>query len=356
MMLAKLSPSRRLEWMPGLALTSCSLLLACTVTTQREPSVGTASAPPPPPPPPIVALPPTPQTPPPNAALRDKLASAVSHAAAEGWIHKQTVEVPGRAAAIALFDPSARIAPAFKAMRADAVGVSGAPHTLRSGVIEVVKSAKQSVLWDLTGEGPRFVVLQLTRCEPQCGAPAPVVLELGADDGFSRKRDVPECPTCIEDADRDGIPEFAYRMVDLTIAPCSRASCGPETALLVQVRGLESWDGERFSRNLSSFVSLYRARLDAARAEVKRVRHATRKRNTCPLSALRVAAELFVYSRLTGASEVDSFKEADRLMAGYSTDPCRVEYDLLAPPRSWIELRSELVSEKLPVLDAERKR
>jgi hypothetical protein len=360
MTLALLAPRRSLGWMHALALTGCSMLLACTVATERPPQLATAAAPPPPP---VVGPAPAPPTPAPspvpaaqNPALRDKLAAAIAHARLEGWVHKRTVEIPGRAAAIALYDPAPESAPAFKSMRADAIGVSGAPYTLRSGVIDVVGNQKKSVLWDLTGEGPRFIVLHLTRCEPQCGTPEPVVLELAADDGISRKREAPQCPTCIDDADRDGIPEFAFRMVDLEIAPCSRASCGPETALLVQVRGFESWDGERFAPNLKAFVPLYRARLDAARAEVRRVRRAARKQNTCPLSALRVAAELFVYSRLTGATENDAFNQADQLMAGYSTDPCRVEYDLLAPPRSWVELRSELVAEKLPVLDADRKR
>jgi hypothetical protein len=356
MTLAKRVAGRSLSWMHPIALTGCSILLACTVTQERSPSVATATTPPPPPPPLIEVLAPPPPAPAVNGALRDKVASAIARAKREGWIHKQTTEVPGRAAAIALYDPAPDSAPAFKAMRADAIGVSGSPYTLRSGVVDVVKTRKQSVLWDLTGEGARFVVLHLTRCEPQCGAPEPVVLELDAEDGFSRKREAPQCPTCIDDADRDGVPEFDYRMIDLQIAPCSRASCGPETALLVQVRGVEAWDGERFVTNLRSFVPHYRARLAAARAEVKRVRRAAKKQNTCPLSALRVAAELFVYSRLTGVAEIDAFKESDRLMAGYSTDPCRVEYDLLAPPRSWVELRSELVSEKLPVLDAERKR
>jgi hypothetical protein len=283
------------------------------------------------------------------------LERAIATAKKEGWLPTKTVDVPGRNAAIVLYEPTPETAPAHKSMRADAVGASGAPYSLQSGVIDVVETSEKSLLWDLTGAGPRFVVLNLTRCEPQCGIPSPVVMELGSDDAFARRRDAPECPTCIQDADRDGIPELLFRMVDLKIAPCSRASCGPETALLVQVRGLESWDGERFARNLNSFVPLYRARLEAARAEVKRVKRATKKK-VCPLSAIRVAAELFVYSRLTGANEIDAFKEADKLMAGYSTDPCRTEYDLLAPPRTWVELRSELVAKKLPVLDAERKR
>jgi hypothetical protein len=290
------------------------------------------------------------------SAIDGNVRRAIQTADGEGWLPKQTVQIPGRGGVIVLYEPKPESAPATKAMRADAVGATGAPYTIQSGIIDVVKSPEKSVLWNLTGDGPRFVVLNLVRCEPHCGAPAPVVLELSREDAFSRAKSAPECPTCIQDADRDGVPEFTFRMVELEIAPCSRVSCGPEVALRVQVRGFESWDGQRFARNLRAFVPLYATRLTAARAEVKRVRRAAKKKTTCPLDALRVAAELFAYGRLTGVGELQAFKETDAVMAGYSTAPCNKEFDLLAKPRAWVELRSELVSEKLPTLDAERKR
>lgn len=343
------------------ALRAVSLLLlstACAANRERAPEVATASAAPPPA---VVAPPPEPRAPPPppppSAArqLNENVRRAIVAAREEGWQHERTVDVPGRAAKIVLYQPTPESAPATKAMRADAVGASGAPYTAFSGIIDVMKTRKEkSVLWDLTGEGPRFVVLHLTRCEPHCGTGQPLVLELDEHEAFRRARKAPECPTCMQDADRDGIPEFTYRMLELRIAPCSRVSCGPETALLVEVRGLESWDGETFARNLTVFRPLYEARSRAAQAEMKRVRRASRKKTVCPLDAIRVAAELFVYGRLTGMSEVEAFKASDRLMAGYSTDPCRTEYDLLATPKTWIELRSELVSAKLPTLDARR--
>jgi hypothetical protein len=311
-----------------------------------------------PPPATAKAAPPEPAAPQPRASssLDRNVQEAVKAAKREGWQHKKTVEIPGRHAAIILYDPTPETAPATKAMRADAVGAQGAPHTVKSGIVDVVETPQKSVLWDLTGDGPHFVVLHLTRCEPSCGTAQPVVLDLSAKDEFHLAAQAPECPTCIQDADRDGIPEFAYRMIELKIAPCSRVSCGPETALLVQVRGLESWDGSRFARNLRAFKPLYEARLKAARAEVKRVRNVLKKTRVCPLSAIRVASELFAYGRMTGVPELAAFKEADKVMAGYTTAQCNAEYDLLASPRTWIDLRSELVSEKLPILDGERKR
>ena len=343
-----------------LGAATAALLLtvatACGAPTERSrPQVATAAAAP------VVAPSPVPAgaapaSGAPDNALEENVRRAIREASADGWQHKKTVDVPGRSAKVVLYDPLPEKAPATKAMRADAVGITGSPYTVRSGIIDVVEHPRtKSLLWDLTGDGPRFVVLHLIRCEPHCGTASPLVLELSSRDEFRRLPDAPDCPTCIQDADRDGVPEFTFRMLDLTIAPCSRASCGPETALLVQVRGLQAWDGERFSKNLGTFIPLYDSKLRAARADVKRVRRASRKKSVCPLDALRVAAEIFAYGRLTGVSEIEAFKEADKVMGGYSTDPCRSEYDLLARPRTWIELRSELVSEKLPKLDAVRK-
>jgi hypothetical protein len=338
------------------ALFALVAAAACTVKNEPPPAVATAGVEPVALAPPDPAPPPPPPAPAPPSALDQAARRAIEAADRDGWIPKQTVQIQERNAVVVLYEPKPESAPATKAMRADAIGVTGAPYTIQSGIIDVVKSPNQSVLWNLTGDGPRFVILNLVRCEPHCGAPAPVVLELSPRDEFSRAKSAPQCPTCIQDADRDGVPEFTFRMVELEIAPCSRVSCGPEVALRVQVRGFESWDGARFARNLRSFVPLYDRRLQAARAEVKRVRKASKKKTTCPLDAVRVAAELFAYGRLTGVTELAAFKEADTLMAGYSTAPCSREFDLLARPRSWVELRSELVSEKLPVLDADRAR
>jgi hypothetical protein len=179
------------------------------------------------------------------------------------------------------------------------------------------------------------------------------VLDLTAA-GFADAKSAPECPTCATDLDRDRIPEFAYRMVTLKVAPCARASCGPSYALEVQVRGLESWEGGRFERDLRDFIPLYFDRLRTAKRDAARARRARNKSDVCPLNALKVAAELYIYGQLIGEQQADALKGADAAMAGYSMGPCEREYDLLGPSRTWGELREELTRVSLPKLERRR--
>ena len=174
-------------------------------------------------------------------------------------------------------------------------------------------------------------------------------MELTAQ-GFVAPPAAPECPTCLHDEDKDGVPEFELRLAALSVAPCSRVSCGPAAALTAEVRGLESWNGKTFARDLPALEPLYFERLKRAKREAEKVRRASSKSKVCPLNALQVAAQLFVYSRLTGNSEQGALADADDVMQGYDTALCSKEYDLLAPPRSWKELREELRNVQLPTL------
>ena len=67
-----------------------------------------------------------------------------------------------------------------------------------------------------------------------------------------------------------------------------------------------------------------------------------------------VAGELYAYGRLTGQSAGTALAAADAVMSGYSMKPCTKQHDLLAGPKTWRVLRSELSKTRLPALDAKR--
>ncbi|MEZ4221604.1 MAG: hypothetical protein R3B13_11805 [Polyangiaceae bacterium] len=295
------------------------------------------------------------ETPHAGSPYRQAVADAVAAAKEKGWLKKDVVEVVPNSAAIVLYEPTAEQAPAPRLTRFDAVAAGGASVSGQSGMVDVAKTKSGGLLWDLRGDGERFVVLQLTTCGASCGQAQPKVLEL-TPKGFSDAGTAPVCPTCISDHDHDHVPEFTYPMLTLKVAPCSRASCGPSYALQVDVRGYESWESGRFDRELRDFIPLYFDLLRKTKRDAERVRRAANKQAICPLNALRVAAESYVYGRLIGEGEADALKAADQLMSGYSMGPCEKEYDLLAPARSWGELRADLRAMQLPALQRYRAR
>jgi hypothetical protein len=284
-----------------------------------------------------------------KAAFRENLARARDDAEKAGWVVREVVEIPGRHAALVLYDPTAARAPATKLARVEAVGAGTTLLSAESGMIDVMKAPDGGLTWHLRGDGASFVVLHLTPCGAHCGVAKPLVLAL-TEQGFAVPATAPECPTCMQDEDHDGVPEFELRLVALTIAPCSRASCGPEAALVAEVRGLERWDGQSFSREAASLAPLYLERAKRSRRAAEQARRASNKAKLCPLHALQVAAELYVYSRLIGESEQDALRSSDEVMQRYDTGPCTKEYDLLAPPKSWKTLREELRAMPLPKL------
>ncbi len=287
-------------------------------------------------------------------SLSQSIAQAEEEAKRAGWLKKEIVEIPEPPAAIILYEPVPEQAPATLIARFDAVSAAGSDVVSgESGMIDVLKTRKGALLWDLRGDGSHHVVLHLTPCGANCGQAQPRVLEL-TQRGFVNAKTAPECPTCVTDVDRDRVPEFAYRMFALKVAPCARSSCGPSYALEVAVRGVESWEGGRYERGLRDFIPLYFDRLRKAKRDAKRVRSAKNKSQICPLNALRVAAESYVYGRLIGEKEPHALKTADKIMAGYTMAPCSREFDLLAPPRTWGEIRDELTKASLPKLDRRR--
>jgi hypothetical protein len=288
-----------------------------------------------------------------DRAFRAHLQDVQREANRKGWLVSEVVTIPERRAAIVLYDPSERIAKATKTARYEAVSEHGPVLSGESGMIDVVKTKRDALLWDLTGRGSDSVVLHLTPCGPHCGQAKASVLSL-RNGRFEVPAHTPECPTCIQDQDRDGTPEFTYRMFALKIAPCARASCGPASALEVEVRGIESYHDGKYARDLRDFVPMYFDRLKEARTVARRVRRATGKSKTCPLNALRTAAEIYVYGRLIGENEPAALKDADSIMRGYDFRPCSKEYDLLDSPKDWEALRGELTAQTLPELQVRR--
>lgn len=284
----------------------------------------------------------------PAGQFESNLTLAQGEAEREGWVLRERVDLPGHLAALLLFERSAAPA-AQKRARVTLVGVSERRISIERGVIEVARTKSGSPLWDLRGDGSASVVLALTACGVSCGIATPLVFDLRSDD-FSPAKAAPECPTCARDEDGDGVPELETRLASLVVAACARTSCGPSSQLLVEVRGLERWDGQRWARDLAAFAPLYMARLRSARLDAEAVRRTRDKGSVCPLHPLTVAARLYVFSRLIGESKGDSLAAADAVMKGFDTETCKKEYDLLATPKSWSELRRELETLSLPEL------
>jgi hypothetical protein len=285
------------------------------------------------------------------ASFRDNLAHAEDDAEKAGWHVTSEVDIPDRHAAIVLYHPDREHAPAYKSARFDAVG--GGPYQVlsqQSGMIDVVRAPGGLYTWDLRGDRKSSVVIDLTPCGANCGVAKPLVLELDGD-RFVVPSSAPEDPRSLRDDDHNGVPEFERGLVKLVIAPCSRASCGPSAALMVEVRGLETWDGQKYAMDLAELRPLYFERLKHTRREADSVRNEAKKSKICPLGAIQTAAELFVFSRFVGESRGDALRLADHVMHGYDTAPCATEYDLLAPPKSWNALREELSVVELPDLE-----
>ncbi len=286
--------------------------------------------------------------------FQNNLQRALAAARDAGWVENRRVVIPGHNATLVVYEPTPDKAGAGIKQRVDAIGAApGNIISRESGMIDVSKTRDDKLLWNLRGKGAHSVLVELTPCGAHCSTPETLVLDLHHD-RFSVVASAPACPTCIHDLDGDGIPEFDFPMLQLSIAPCSYASCGNAYALEVDVPGYQSWDGKRFAKNLSLFKPLYAKALVKAQADAKKLASAS-KAGVCPTDALRVAGELYAYGRLTGQPVGTALAAADAVMKGYSMQPCTKQHDLLAAPKSWRVLRSELMKSKLPALDAKRK-
>ncbi len=292
----------------------------------------------------------------PERVFRDNLARAQAASERAGWVLSRRIDVEGHHAALLVYDPVPERAGAALSQHFDAVGArpGAVPVSGDSGMIDVSRTADGSLLWNLRGDGARFVIVELTPCGANCQIPEPRVLELDAGDGLAAASSAPACPTCISDQDADGIPEFDVALASLEVGGCPRVACGPIYALRIDVEGYESWDGAAFARNLASFKPLYERKLDDARVAAKALATSPNKSAVCPDDALRAAGGLYVYGVLLGERPADAIKHADAAMAGYTTKPCQARFDMFDAPKPWSALRAALLATSLPTLDGQR--
>lgn len=233
--------------------------------------------------------------------------------------------------------------------RADAVSTTGAPIRLEASRLDIAKPATGGVLWNLRGDGARFLVVLPSSCGANCQPEAPRVLEL-LPTGWARPAQVPERPDSARDEDGDGVPELSFTLAHVHVAPCPRVSCGHTYEVGVTVDGLEGWDGARFARNRPSFRRLYEARLAAAKAEAFNLQTYGDKRQ-CPTAALSAAARVYLYSRILGEPDAIALRSADTAMQGFDTARCAEPTGPAnGTPKPWPAIRAELARTQLPSL------
>jgi len=331
------STSRSAQLLALSALAALAALAGCSSSPRRQPASAPASRP---------------ASRPSSKALDQRIAAVIAKARAAGWRVTATIRVPGAQAALITYkgrragDPPPSVF--VGSQRLDAMALAGDVVTAMATEVEVHRAPGGKLLWDLRGDGGAQVVLGLTECGANCSDPSFQVLEL-AGGRWARAKKKPECPTCIHDHDRDQVPEFDATLLVLPIADCTRA-CGNSYMLEVSVNGLESWDGAKYSRELARLVPLYRAKLRAARAAASKARAARAKKGICPLKALEAAAAVAVYRRLLGAPWTAALAEADAVMKGHTTAPCRKRYGVTSAPKPWSELRTLIAQARLPRL------
>ncbi len=267
-------------------------------------------------------------------------------AEADGFKHVETTFLAGRTAAMIRYS-----GPSIPRMaRIDFVSPTGAPITIEDSIIGLPPASGGGKLWDLHGDGARFVLVDLTSCGANCSPERHRVLEL-RDGVWAVPAAQLERPAEGRDVDGDRIPDFPATLAHLIIAGCPRVTCGATYHIGATVEGLESWDGQRYTRELRSFVPYYASRLASARRDAEAHRANKGPPDPCPVSEVQTAAEVYLYSRMLGATELAAGSAADAVMAGRSTSTCGEPYHDV---RDWPALRRELASVKLPGLTRER--
>lgn len=274
------------------------------------------------------------------------IARSQADAAREGWQTAEAVAV-ARDAALLVY----RGGPSGVMMRIDAVDANGPTVRTEANQIVISKPPTSGSLWNLRGDGARFVVLEPSTCGANCQPEASRVLEL-LPTGWTRPAEAPERPQSARDEDGDGVPELLFTVAHVHIAACPRVSCGSTYELAVNVDGLEGWDGAHYARDRASFRRLYEARLAAAKADAFRIQ-TYGDRRTCPTEAISAAARVYVYSRILGEPDAIALRSADTAMQGFDTAACaEPNGPANSTPKPWASIRSELGRTKLPNLRA----
>jgi hypothetical protein len=281
-----------------------------------------------------------------HTSLELSILGARIAAEAVGWKHEETSRVTGRELAFVRYGSPASAQQGLFEL----VGATGAPLRLQASTFRVVPPKAGGALWDLRGDGARFAIIETEECGANCQPAEHHVFEARGDT-WARPASAPARPTEGRDEDHDGIPEFPVALAHLKIASCSRVACGPTYELAIEVEGLESWDGQRFARDLLALKPLYMGRMAAAGSAGRAARARTDKASVCPIEALQAASNIFVYLRVAGVDAAQALAEADKTMAGYTTEACNHEgpqAGWLSDVRPWSVLRAELFGTAVP--------
>jgi len=303
---------------PGAVVAVVALLIiGCAAPTPPPPP------PPQPPPPPIacpsasapVALPasrPTTTDP----LLNRLFGEIAALPAKDGWTLRQLhVLSPGNVA-IAVLDQSEPLADCNRGQPLILLGRSKVISTGLTSGYRILSAPNEALLWNLRGNGPRFLVVEEALCN--FGSAVSVFGLDENDEWFVAEDDArPSCVTCTRPKEeiKGSPPLFSRLAVSMTVP-----SGGPYFPTSADVYLIESWDGQRFRTNLPAFMPLYEKRLAAARKEGKRAR--ARGSVPCNVSVFESAGEIYVYSRMLGKPADAALAEATELVRGISSNAC----------------------------------
>ncbi|MBE7481645.1 MAG: hypothetical protein HS104_16900 [Polyangiaceae bacterium] len=194
----------------------------------------------------------------------------------------------------------------------------------------------------LTGGEPDTLVFQDIICGANCSGRRDDDIVLRFSNGrWSRPKAVPKRPYTHQDWDGDGVPEFTYPILSMKAYDCSDTMCRSLAANIVEVRGIEQWDGVRFTANLSALLPWYKREAERARAQATNNEGETQAKepDDCPANALSLAAARYIYGVVDGEAKADAMAAADRFARRLDTSACTID---------WSALRSRAMAAKLP--------
>lgn len=276
-----------------------------------------------------------------------RLAQALREASAgerSAWMARDLLMLPGEAGVVAFGDTDPPLKDCNKSQPLILVGATKTmTERVQSG--SSLRSDGASPFWDLRGDGGLSILVRI----PLCGfAETSAVFEL-AEGEWRARTDAqrPRCLSCPAPLERvAGLRPWAFSLVSATLA-----SGGPYSTTRADVMAIEVWDGQSFRMDIPILRPIYEERLRAARSRAR----VPVVRGACESGRFQAAAEIYVYSRMLGASEPTAMAELTRLVAHVSTAPCaKVHEDSSYGGASadWPAIRDELVegTRELPVI------
>ena len=286
----------------------------------------------------VASAPPAPTT---TDPLLLRLSSEISALPAkEGWKLRQLHVLSTGNVAIAILDQSEPLANCNLGQPLILLGRSKVISTSLTSGYRILSAPNGALLWNLRGNGPRFLVLEESLCNF-----ATSINIFGLDENdewFVVEGDArPSCVTCTPPKEQisGGAPLFSRFAVSMTVA-----SGGPYFPTSAVVYVIEAWDGQRFRADLPAFMPLYEKRLAAARKAGKQARAVGSK--GCNVEVFVRAGEIYVYSRMLGKPEKVALAEADELVRGISTKACEKNHEgsmYGTQSYDWDSMREELL-------------